>query len=104
MESENYEIIIISKYNSWVNDELINSEYIGLILSFLKQNKINGSVDLVYSKNKSMKSIPDQFSIFINKIDLDKTIELLKSKDHSMIKYRDLNDKNSAFIKIGFHF
>ena len=104
MRSENYEITIISKYNSWGNHELNNSEYIGLILSFLKENKINGSVDLVYSKDKSMKSIPDQFAVFINKNDLDKTIEVLKSKDHSMIKYRDLNDKNSAFIKIGFHF
>ena len=36
--------------------------------------------------------------------DLDKTIEVLKSKDHSMIKYRELNDNNSEFIKIGFHF
>jgi len=104
MTKKDFDITILSHYDCWNPDELMDVEYISMLESLLKENNIDCLVTLVYSKKYPERSYPHQFSVSVSKIDLEKTIELLKNRKHSRIKYREVNAKGSEYVKIGFHF
>jgi len=98
---KDFEIQILSYFDpnaadpdGWV---VSDDKYIDLLKNCLEKDKIDCLITLG-------ESYAGQWSVSVSKIDLEKTIELLKAEKHSRIKYREVNTEGSEYVKIGFHF
>ena len=95
---KDFDITILSYYNCWENQqEMMENEYVYFLQNRLQKDNIDCLVEIGGSYDY-------QWSISVNKINLEKTLDILKAEKHKKIKYREENIEGNEYVKVGFHF